>query len=345
MRIARIRPCVPWLSTVVVLTTALVAVAQVQRPPATKAPAPKAAAKKAEPAADRSREADEKAIRANVDAFAKAYNAHDAKAVAALFAPDGELVDDEGDVRQGRPEIEDVFASVFEASPQAKMTVDIKGIRFLAPGLAVEEGAANVVHDPATPGEAGSYCVIHVKQDGKWLMASARDLREESPSAADELKQIEWLVGDWVDESSDSVVSTSTRWAEDKNYLLSEFTIHVAGRPVITGSQRIGWDPLARLIRCWVFDSEGGFGTGVFAREDNRWVVKMTSVTRNGEPASATNTISQVDKDRMTWESRDRTLAGRPMPAIDKVMIVRKPPAPSGNPGTASTTDATKGVR
>src|SRR5512147_1832020 len=63
-------------------------------------------------ATDRARDADTKAIRATADAFAKAYNAHDPKAIAALFSPDGEIVDESGDAKQGRAEIEDVFAAV-----------------------------------------------------------------------------------------------------------------------------------------------------------------------------------------------------------------------------------------
>ena len=72
----------------------------------------------------------------------------------------------------------------------------------------------------------------------------------------------------------------------------------------MTGTQRIGWDPVTRNIRSWVFDSEGGFGEGVWTREGNKWIVKKTGVTGDGKIASATNIISQVSKHRMTWESR-----------------------------------------
>ena len=52
------------------------------------------------PRADRA--ADDSAIRANVEAFVSAYNAGDAKAVAALFSPDGLAVDKDGNASQGR---------------------------------------------------------------------------------------------------------------------------------------------------------------------------------------------------------------------------------------------------
>src|SRR5437016_5912861 len=48
------------------------------------------------------RRADEQNIRANVEAFEKAYNSKDAKAIANLFAPDGQIEDKDGDLSEGR---------------------------------------------------------------------------------------------------------------------------------------------------------------------------------------------------------------------------------------------------
>ena len=58
------------------------------------------------------------------------------------------------------------------------------------------------------------------------------------------------------------------------------------------GSQRIGWDPSAKRLRSWVFDSEGGFGEGVWSKSGNQWIAKMTGVTSDGKTASSTNVIT-----------------------------------------------------
>jgi uncharacterized protein (TIGR02246 family) len=277
-------------------------------------------------ASDRAREVDAKAIRATADAFAKAYNAHDPRAIAALFSPDGEIVDESGDARQGRSEIEGVFSAVFEEYPEATMSVDIVAIRFLGPGLAEEDGSVNVIHTPGDAPEQNRYTVLHLKQDGKWMMASARDLPDMRAESAAMLKPLEWLIGDWVDESPDSLITTTYAWTENRNYILSEFRIQVAGREVMTGSQRIGWDPLAKVIRSWVFDSEGGFAEGVYSQDGDRWIVRLTGVTRDGEPASATNVFTVLGKDRISWQSRDRTVAGKATPDTDTFIVVRPPP-------------------
>ncbi len=297
--------------------------------PAAKAPPAKAAAAPATkaPPAKSSREADEKAIRLVAADFAKHYNAHDAKALAGLFTADAEIVDEAGIATQGRAQIEESFAAIFEDNPDSQIEVNVKSIRLLGPSVAIEDGTTTTVHDPAETPERNRYTVVHIKQDGNWLMASARDLADE-PLEAEKLKELAWMIGEWVDESPDALIRTSTHWADNQHFLLSEFTIHVAGRPLMQGTQRIGWDPLAKIIRSWVFDSEGGFAEGTYSHDGDRWIVKLSGVTRDGKVASATNITTVIGKDRFVWESHDRSVGGEAQPDLDPVSVVRKPPNP-----------------
>jgi hypothetical protein len=56
--------------------------------------------------------------------------------------------------------------------------------------------------------------------------------------------------------------------------------------------------------------------------------------------ASATNVITQVTKDRMTWQSRDRVVGRDVKPDIGKIVIVRQPPQP-GAPASSVNRDST----
>ncbi|MGA2255775.1 MAG: SgcJ/EcaC family oxidoreductase [Thermoguttaceae bacterium] len=271
---------------------------------------------------------DEKAIRLAVEAFAKAYNAGDAKAIARRFVADGEVVSEEGQSTQGREGIEQVFAGIFKEHPKTHMDLAIESIRFVGPDMAVEDGMTTVTHGPDEPAQHSPYSVVHARHDGKWLMASSRDLPDDTLAPEEQLKQLQWMVGEWIDESPEAVVMTSYRWTDNQCYILSEFKVQVGGRPVMTGTQRIGWDPLAKKIRSWVFDSEGGFGEGIWTREGKQWIVKMTGVTRDGKIASATNITTRVSKDRMTWQQRDRIVGGEKTPDIAETPITRKPPPP-----------------
>ncbi|MGD9720771.1 MAG: SgcJ/EcaC family oxidoreductase [Pirellulales bacterium] len=297
-----------------------------QRPAAPRAAAPRSETKTAAPAT--ARDPQEQPIRAVAEAYTKAYNAHDAKAIAALFTPEAQIVDRAGDTIQGRDAIELVFAGLFAEYPQARTTLAIKGIRFLNAGLAVENGIANVALVPGEAPEPNDYVVLHVKQDGKWLMVSAHDMPSDSAPPEAHLKQLEWLVGEWVDESPESIVFTNYRWDEGKHFILSEFSINIAGKAVMNGTQRIGWDPLEKVIRSWTFDSQGGFSEGVYSRDGQSWVIKMTGVTHDGKSASATNVITRAGNNTMTWQSRDRVVGGEPQSDIAEVTVVHTPPKP-----------------
>jgi uncharacterized protein (TIGR02246 family) len=275
-----------------------------------------------------SRQQDEKAIRLAAEAFAKAYNAGDAKAIASLFVVDGQIVSEEGQSTQGREGIEQVFAGIFKEHPKSHMDLAIGSIRFIGPQIAVEDGMATVTDAPDEPAQRSPYTVVHAGLSGKWLMASARDILDDTPTPEEQLKQLQWMIGAWVDESPEALVMTSYRWTDNQCYILSEFKVQVGGRPLMTGTQRIGWDPLAKKIRSWVFDSEGGFGEGIWTRDGNRWIVKMTGVTRDGKIASATNITTRVSKDRMTWQQRDRIVGGEKTPDIAAVPITRRAPPP-----------------
>jgi uncharacterized protein (TIGR02246 family) len=285
---------------------------------------------------------DEKAIRQAAAAFAKAYNSHDAKALAGLFATDGEIVNEAGESSQGRNAIEQTFAAIFQKHPHAQISIGVESIRFIAPPLAIEDGATTVRGlSGEAPAEHNRYTVVHVKQDGQWLMASARDLPDEEASATEQIKQLEWLIGEWVHETPDSLVVTSYRWNPTHTAILSDFRIQVGGQPAMTGTQRIGWNPARKKIHSWLFDSEGGGAEVVWTRDGDRWVNKSTGTTHDGRAVSATHVMVKTGKDRMTWESRDRVVGDEVQPDIKAITIVRKPPLP-GRP-TLNTTGHGKG--
>jgi uncharacterized protein (TIGR02246 family) len=272
--------------------------------------------------------ADETAIRHVVDEFTQAYNHADAKAIAALFTPEAEIVAEDGETHQGRAEIEDIFSAIFKDHPQAHIDIHIDSIRFVSPTTAVEIGSSTVAHEPENPAEHSRYEVIHVKQNGQWRMASARDLPDETGSASEQLKQLGWLVGDWVDENPDSLVVSTYRWSENKHFILCDFTVKIEGRPVMSGTQRIGWDPLSKKIRSWAFDSEGGYMEGSWSREGNQWIIKSQGATSDGKEASATNYVTRVKHHHMTWESRDREVGGEKTADLGPFTITRQPPKP-----------------
>jgi uncharacterized protein (TIGR02246 family) len=280
---------------------------------------------KGQAGADRS--ADETAIRANIAQFVKAYNAGDAKGVAALFTPDGQAVDKDGNAAEGREAIAQTFGDLFANMPKKQLEVSVESIRFIGADLALEVGTTKETPAPGEPPEYDRYTVLHVKRDGKWQMAMARDEEGPPASAHEQLRQLAWLVGEWVDDDGSAVVISSCRWSEDRNFLLQDFKLQLNGRDAMDVTQRIGWDPLAKQIRSWVFDSEGGFGESLWTRDGNNWIIKATGVRPDGTTASATNLLTRIGSDGYVWRSTDRVVADERQPSM-AVKIVRKPPQP-----------------
>jgi uncharacterized protein (TIGR02246 family) len=270
--------------------------------------------------------ADEQAIRGSADAFAKAFDKHDADAIAALFVPDGKLITEENQVIEGRKAIAAVFAEQFAENPQSKIKITVESIKFIGSDLALEVGSTVVNNGPDEEPDLSRYTAVHIKRDGKWLMAMARDSEGENLTNHQHLAVLGWLVGDWIDESPESVILTSCKWSPDKNFLLQDIQVTTAGKPTMTIHQRIGWDAVQKCVHSWLFDSEGGFGEGLWTRDGDNWVIKATGVRNDGTTASSTNTVTRYGKDVYVWRSADRVLGGS-MSSPVEVRIVRKPPA------------------
>jgi uncharacterized protein (TIGR02246 family) len=272
---------------------------------------------------------DERALQQVAGAFARAYGAGDARSLASLFTDDAELIDENGGRLIGRPAIEGVFGSTFHQRPGATFAFAPTSIRFLGPDAAQEEGRTNITIGDEPP-LMHRYVALYVKQAGRWQISSLHEERDPAITPHQRLQELAWLVGDWIDESPDSVVHANCRWTDDGHFLLRDFTVRVQGKSVMTVNERIGWDPSVRQIRSWVFDSEGGHGTGLWSRAGNQWVIKSTGVMPDGRIASATHTLTRLSPRSARWTSIERTVGDRIVPDQAEYMMVRQPPPAGG---------------
>jgi uncharacterized protein (TIGR02246 family) len=274
------------------------------------------------------REPDVRAITDLLASFVKAYNAKDARAIGELFTPEAEIEDEDGDITRGHDAIVARFADTWAEGETGTLSVDTESLRFLGTDLAIEEGTASLSTGTDSPPRTNRYSVIYARQGGRWLHARVRDEPEDDVPAHERLRELEWLLGEWVNESDDEVVFTTCKWSDDGNFLLREFDVKIEGRIALRGTQRIGWDPQQRRFRMWVFDDSGGFADGLISRNDDRWVVKGSGVRSDGQSVSFTTAITPLGKDRLRWEVLERTVDGEVMPDTDRFDLVRRPPIP-----------------
>ena len=261
--------------------------------------------------------------------FIDAYSERDAGAIASLFAPDAEYIDEQGTTFRGRDEIEQNLKIFFEGHPAATLEMHIESLRFLTPEVAIEDGSSTCICEEGGSRYHSRYTVVHAKVDGKWLVASSREsVSPGQPRHAAHLKQLDWLLGEWIDQDDDSVVQFECAGSEDGRYLLRNFTISVGREKVITGTQRMGWDPASGALKSWTFDSDGGHFEGAWHRDDEKWYLSSSGITSDGRHASGTAVYTPINAHTMTWQLVNREIGGVHLPDSDEFTLVRTAPAP-----------------
>jgi hypothetical protein len=98
----------------------------------------------------------------------------------------------------------------------------------------------------------------------------------------------------------------------------------VYGLDGLEGYQIIGWDPLEKKFRSWVYDSDGGFGTGLWSKKGDGWQVAMNYVLSDGSKATAVNIYDKISSDSYNFSSIDRQLDGKKIENIEPVEVVRE---------------------
>ena len=298
-----------------------------------KTPAKAAPAQPAQPTppAATKRSPEEEAVGQLAQALVKAYNQRDAKAFAGAFTAEGEYIDETGAMFHGRPAIEAEFARFFEANPTTSMQVQLNSTRAVAAGVLAADGSTQFTRAKDQPAVSG-HCSLICTRDGKqWLIASLRETQATGQHASphEQLKQLEWLVGEWIDEGAQSHVHFSCRWDDGGNFLLRDFEVHSAGQKTITGTQRIGYDPLSSHLKSWVFDSAGGYAEGFWQQDGDSWILISSGVTSEGQLASGSSIYNRVGPNRISFHAVDRVVGGQRVPDVLEVVIVRKPPGPT----------------
>ena len=268
---------------------------------------------------------DEAAIRASVESYTAAFNKQDAKTLAAHWSPEAVYTNPvSGEEVTGRDAIEKQFEGIFGGLKGAKLESKVESVRFVSPNVAVENGTARVIGADGKPSDS-TYTAVHVKRDGKWLLdrVTEQDV-PEVVSHYDKLKDLEWMIGTWVDQDEQSKVEATCQWSKNRNFIVRSFSVSVRDDVATAGMQVIGWDPVGKRIRSWVFDTDGGFGEGVWTKKGNRWYVQAKDTSAEGQNLSSQNIITVVDKDTFTWQSVDRQAGDQLLPNLDEVVVARK---------------------
>jgi uncharacterized protein (TIGR02246 family) len=267
----------------------------------------------------------ESMIRASAAKYVEAFNRQDAAAIAALWTAEAIYSNPRtGEEVIGRAAIEAELAAMFSETKDSKLEVTVESVQFVSPHVAIEQGTARVLRPNEEPDET-DYSAVHVKSGDQWLI----DRMSEEPIAVvlsnyDKLKDLEWMIGTWVDEDESARIETTCSWTKNHNFINRAFTVSIGDQIEMSGIQLIGWDPAAQRIRSWIFDSDGGFGEATWKKKDNRWIINSVATLPDGSRSSSVNIMTIVDDNSFTWEATGRAVGGEILPNIDPVTVVRQ---------------------
>jgi uncharacterized protein (TIGR02246 family) len=278
-------------------------------------------------AKDPKREADKQAIEKLTREMIQAFDNRDAAAIAANWTAEGEFIRNDGEPIRGRAEVQKGYAEFFKTlKGKPKLEIEVDGLRFPSADTAVSEVTLRLKNDEGEEVASSWRNTFLVREDGKWKVAIVQEWDRDIGLDVG-LKELEWLIGSWKAVSKDRDVAIVYEWDENKAFIRGKYTVKEGAKVIESGMQMIGKDNAGGAIRSWVFQSDGGFGGGVWTREGKKWSVDVYGVTANGNELTATSIYVRIDPNTFTWQAVDQALDGEPIADTAPIKVTKQKPA------------------
>ena len=303
--------------------------------------------------------ADVDGIRRTMESYLRAFNRHDAAALAAHWSEAGQSVDiDTGETTRGRDAVRDVFAALFSQDAAASIDIDVESIRPVRDDVAVIDGVSRLSFSDG-PESSSRFSAVLVREAGGWVLDSVRESAAPVDSAPSPrgtttrpLDELGWLVGSWEDVGDGVTASTQCFWARNRAFLIRSHAVSVDAvnerlpapgddripglLPVTPAGSReiteiIGWDPDEHRIRSWLFTSDGRFAEAEWSRDGESWHVTIArphhgaaSAGFNAAPAAeSVYTITRAGGDEMACRLSGEAHADLLPPGCDFLRTAR----------------------
>jgi len=271
------------------------------------------------------------AVQEVIDAYVAAFNARDVEQLVKHWSPEGVYTSRAtGEKVMGREAVAKKLAAMFSEEKLPKLTFSTESIEFISPNVALERGVAMVARAKGKAVEdvaVSRYRVVYVKREGAWLID--RVTEDETEVAVDNshhenLKALEWMIGEWFDEGDGFTIEIVCKWTKNKNFISRTYVVSNEQKVESSGLQMISWDPQSNQIRSWLFDSDGGVVTGEWAKRDDRWIVQSVTTLADGGSGSFTCIFCPLDAGTYAWQKINRVIDGQLLPSVEEIRMQRK---------------------
>ncbi len=270
------------------------------------------------------RDADKEAIEQLTKNLIKAFNKRDAAAMCAYWTADGEFIRNDGEAIHGRDNIEKGYADYFKTlKSNPKVEVEFDNLRFPSADTAISEVTLRLKDDAGEEVGSAWRNTLLVRENGKWKVAIVREWDRDVAYDVN-LKELDWLIGTWHAANKKRELTLVYEWDENKVFIHGKYTVKEGGKVVESGTQVIGKDNAEGAIRSWVFQSDGGFGGGIWTREGKKWSVDVYGALADGRELTMTSIYVRVDADNFTWQAVDQVFDGESIPDTKPIKVTRQ---------------------
>jgi hypothetical protein len=143
------------------------------------------------------------------------------------------------------------------------------------------------------------------------FLSSLAHAEEMQAEVYEHLKPLEWLIGKWVSESTNSdgakqTVTAVWEWTPRKAAIRLEFDIEVAGKVTLNGSGITGWDAAAEAPKYLLFLSNGSRADfSVSKLGEKRLTQKGMVLSPEGEKTDMSISMELVDDNTLVNKISD----------------------------------------
>ncbi|MGB1929841.1 MAG: YybH family protein [Mariniblastus sp.] len=270
-------------------------------------------------------EQDRRSIEAVISSYESAFNTKNIETLVSHWSAEGVYASPISGTTTGRAAMRQQFEVLFAGSPSINISLETDSIKFISPNVALEQGRATVFTKDGQTSQS-DYDVVFVKQKDKWLIDRVSETEPETVNSSyAELKRLEWLIGQWTATAPGHRIEYTCQWTVNQNFISRKFTVtDASNKTIASGLQMIGWDTNAKLIRSWLFDSDGGLIRGTWHPGENQWTVQSVASFADGGSGSFSGVFDLHENGEHSWKKINRVIDGQLMPNIESIRSRRK---------------------
>lgn len=267
---------------------------------------------------------DQMEIRESTEAHTQAFNVHDSEKLTSLWDEDALFINlTTEEIVEGNKNIAVFFKNLFEKKGAKNIRMLLSNVSSSGENVALAQGILEVSFADQYIWK-GAFKAEYIKHDDKWFISSLSvNEINSSETQFKHLKELDWLAGNWIDAENPVEVAYSNLWDKNKNFLVQNFTYSVLGQEELKGMQIIGWNPTEKKICSWTFNSDGGYGTGIWSKNGSTWSVNQNFVLPRGGKATSTHTYNVNNASSYTFLDTNRIVDGKKLPDIGPFKIIR----------------------